>query len=64
MQKVPSTPYEQNVLVYDSDKLVDDLKYREAVGSLVYAMVTTRPSFVITKTHPYRKRKMIDFLIK
>ena len=41
--KVRSTPCEQNMTVYDSEEHIDDPKYREAVGSLVYAMVATQP---------------------
>ena len=48
--KPRSTPSEQK-LEFDGETLVDPRRYREAVGSLVYAMTCTRPDicWVVTK---------------
>ena len=48
--KPRSTPSEQK-LEFDGETLVDPRRYREAVGSLVYAMKSTRPDIcrVVTK---------------
>ena len=49
--KPRGTPCEMNLSSYESGGDVDIDKYREMVGSLVYAMVCTRPdlSYVVTK---------------
>ena len=53
--KPRSTPCEINLSSYETDDSTDDViderKYREIVGSLVYAMVCTRPDlcYVVTK---------------
>ena len=49
--KPRSNPCETNLRAYDSDEPYDPRTYREAVGSLVYAMMTTRPDlcFVVSK---------------
>ena len=49
-----STPCEMNLSSYEadsSDDISDEKKYREMVGSLVYAMMCTRPDlcYVVTK---------------
>ena len=49
--KPRANPCETNLRVYESEEPYDTHSYREAVGSLVYAMVTTRPDlcFVVSK---------------
>ena len=52
--KPRSTPCEMNLSSYEadsSDDISDEKKYREMVGSLVYAMMCTRPDlcYVVTK---------------
>ena len=51
--KPRSTPCEQNPSAYETDctDLVDIHEYRQMVGSLIYAMICTRPdlSYVVTK---------------
>lgn len=54
--KPRSTPCEQKLNYTDDAKLMDDVrKYREAVGSLIYVTVCTRPdlSFVVSKLSQY-----------
>ena len=52
--KPRGTPCEANPEVYNTDTVTDEndpRKYRQMVGSLVYAMICTRPdlSYVVTK---------------
>ena len=41
--KPRSTPCEINPSSYETEECIDETKYHELVGSLVYAMVCTRP---------------------
>ena len=54
--KPRSTPAEQK-LEFDGETPVDPRRYREAVGSLVYAMICTRPDICWVVT------KLLQFLI-
>ena len=52
--KPRGTPCEANPDVYNTDTITDEIdprKYRQMVGSLVYAMICTHPdlSYVVTK---------------
>ena len=49
--KPRATPCEVNPESHDTDEIIEVTKYREMVGSLVYAMTCTRPdlSYVVTK---------------
>lgn len=50
-----SLPSEQKIQCNDDDELADARRYREAVGSLIYAMTCTRPDicWTITKLSQY-----------
>ena len=55
--KARSTPCELKPSAYDNgdDDICDESKYREIVGTLVYAMTCTRPDlcFIVTKLSQY-----------
>jgi hypothetical protein len=40
-----NTPIERGVKLNDTSELAKDVPYREAIGSLMYLMVGTRPDF-------------------
>lgn len=56
--KPKATPSELKLIFSDDREVVDETKYREMVGSLVYAMTCTRPDlgWIITKLSQYLSR--------
>jgi len=62
--KPRSTPSEQKIESNDRDP-VDPKRYREAVGSLIYAMTCTRPDicWIVTKLSQYLSRPMKEHWI-
>ena len=62
--KPRSTPSEQKIESIDKDP-VDPKRYREAVGSLIYAMTCTRPDtcWIVTKLSQYLSKPMKEHWI-
>ena len=62
--KPRATPSEQKLETNDEDP-VDPRKYREAVGSLIYAMTCTRPDicWIVTKLSQYLSRPLKEHWI-
>ena len=60
--KPRSTPSEQNLKFSEDNEVVDVTKYREKVGSLVYAMTCTRPdlSWIVTKLSQYLDKPTVE----
>ena len=60
--KPKATPSEQKLNFSDDLEIVDVIKYREMVGSLVYAMTCTRPDlcWIVTKLSQYLSKPTVN----
>ena len=60
--KPKSLPSEQKLIFSENAGPFDSTKYREALGSLIYAMTCTRPdiSWIVTKLAQYSQNPTVD----
>ena len=62
MTNCKSLPSEQKLIFSENAEPFDSTKYREAIGSLIYAMTCTRPdiSWIVTKLAEYSQNPTVD----